>query len=108
MDLAYVHEKLSAAILGMMQSTQPLQKRLEDACIFDLNPAFMGNDTLPEGIREQLKTIQHAVTKISAQHGEGDYNASTRAMPNEEVQSIMEKIFILYDDVQEALLEKEL
>jgi hypothetical protein len=104
-DLSSLSEKLSAAVLGMMQSTASLQDRLARACIFELTPASMGNVSLPKHIREQIATIMVEVTKSPPAGHEGTIIATTQKMSDDEASVVIEKILVLYDDVREACLK---
>lgn len=101
-DLMYVYQKLGAAILRMMQSAESLQERLAAACTFELFPASLGNASLQLDLREQLEKIIAEVTKVPETAGEGKINATTQQMSDDEARAIIEKIFMLYDDVREA------
>lgn len=104
-DLSYLSQKLSAAVLGMMQSTASLQDRLARACIFELTPASIGNVSLPKHIREQIATIMVEVAKSPPVGNEGTIIATTQKMSDDEASAVIEKILALYDDVQEACLK---
>jgi hypothetical protein len=107
LNLQYVHGKLGHAILSMMQSTESLQDRLARACIYDLVPASIGNDKFPSDLREQLDFIMKSVAKVKASGDEGRILATVSQMSEEEANSLIEKILLLYDDVGEQRKQAE-
>ena len=96
-DFGYVQGKLGAAILSMMQSTESLQERLANAWTLELALTYtLHTASLPSDMGKRFTAIMKAVTS------QGSVVATTKQMTNGEVRGIIEKIFLLDDDVREA------
>jgi hypothetical protein len=99
-DFGYVQGKLGAAILGMMQSTESLQDRLAKAWTLELALTYtLHTASLPSDMGRQFKAIMEAVTS------KGPVVATTKQMSDGEASRIIEKIFLIYDDVREAYVK---
>ncbi|MEL6641200.1 MAG: hypothetical protein AAFN63_17280 [Pseudomonadota bacterium] len=89
--MAYINEKLFAAVLGMSRSNQPIRQRLKDAYIFSLIHADHQMHDWGDEIQERLDEIREQLTQVEdAEHG--SVNATVDAMSDAEVEECIEKI----------------
>ncbi|WP_296425220.1 hypothetical protein [Yoonia sp.] len=89
--MAYINEKLFAAVLGMATSHAPLRQRLKDAYIYNLMHADYPTHEWGSEIQEQLTEIRELLTKIEDPK-EGSVSATVDQMTDQEVEECIEKI----------------
>jgi hypothetical protein len=100
MSIEYGHEQFSTAVYGCVSSTEPLQKRLSTAFMYNL--IQLGPDNVPAEVWEELQKLRATVTAVPAVGNEGSIEATTSKMTEEQAAKCLEQIVSMFSDVTEA------
>lgn len=98
MGLAYGREKFYQAIDALAASAAPIQKRLVLAATFLIR--LKPEEDLPETLHEEFHAVWHELTREQAVGNEGNLEATTRKLTDEDASKLAERIFGMYVELR--------
>ena len=99
MPISHAWEKLMTAVMGMARSPLPIQQRVRDAVVY--NVMLIRPENLPPDMEYQspFEEIMQRCTSQEPEGDEGQIEASTSRMSDEEAAEVAGLIVDLYDNV---------
>ena len=97
MKNGYPNEKFSNAVDSMAVSSQPIQRRIADAFVFNL--IMLKPEELPEEIRTKFIEVKKQLTSVQPVGDEGSIYATTQQMDTDTAVDIARAIVSMADVV---------